>query len=482
MENLLKNYRFFGIIDYYYLLIYQVALAPLTSLNRIIKEKERYMMFSLRGVHVPHRKGTADKGTARMTPPSRVVLPMSMHIGRPAEVQVKVGDGVFVGTKIGAATTPVSSPVFSSVSGKVAAIEDFMLSNGTVTTAVIIESDGEMKEDPAILPPVVTSREEFLAALAESGIVGLGGAGFPTHVKLNVPPEKIEYLVINGAECEPYVTSDTITMLTRGHDIAVALTALAEFMGVQKVIIGIESNKKSAIAAMRALSEELADRLSFRVQVLPSVYPQGGEKVLIHRTTGRVVQDGKLPIDVGCVVLNCTTLAAIGAYLQTGMPLTEKCVTVGGGAVKNPQNVLVPIGASMADVIAFCGGYTEEPQRLLYGGPMMGITVPDDTAPILKNTNAVLALTAREAKMPKKTPCIHCGACVNSCPFGLAPLMIAAATERRDVVALEELSVMSCMECGCCSFVCPANRPLVQTNKLAKIILREEKAKEGAKS
>ena len=440
------------------------------------------MMFSLRGVHVPHRKGTANKKMARMAPPSRVVLPMAMHIGRPAEAVVQVGDGVLVGTKIGAATAPVSAPVFSSVSGEVVAIEDFLLASGAATKAVVIESDGEMKVDPAITPPVVTSRESLLAALAESGIVGLGGAGFPTHVKLNVPPEKIEYLIINGAECEPYVTSDTETMLTRGQDIAVALKALAEFMGVRRAIIGIESNKKSAIAAMRTLGWELADKLSFRVQVLPSVYPQGGEKVLIHRTTGRVVQSGKLPIDVGCIVLNCTTLAAIGAYLQTGMPLVEKCVTVGGGAIKNPQNVLVPIGTSMADVIAFCGGYTEEPERLLYGGPMMGITVPDDTAPILKNTNAVLALTAREAKMPKETPCIHCGACVNSCPFGLEPLMIAAATARRDVVALEELSVMSCMECGCCSFVCPANRPLVQTNKLAKIILREEKAKEGAKS
>ncbi len=440
------------------------------------------MMFSLHGVHVPHRKGTADKGTVRMVPPPRVAIPMSMHIGRPAEVQVQVGDTVFVGSMIGAASGPVSSPVFSSVSGKVVAVQDFLMSSGVTTKAVVIESDGEMTADPLIAPPAVTSRDAFLEALSQSGIVGLGGAGFPTHVKLNVPTEKIEYLVINGAECEPYVTSDTQTMLTRGTDIKAALLALAEHMGVRHAIIGIESNKARAIAAMRALAGELADKLTLTVKVLPAVYPQGGEKVLIHRTTGRVVPNGKLPIDVGCVVLNCTTLAAIGAYLQTGMPLVEKCVTVGGGAVKTPQNVLVPIGASMADVIAFCGGYTEKPKKLLYGGPMMGITVPDDTAPILKNTNAVLALTAREAKMPKTTPCIHCGSCVNSCPFGLAPFMIATATERRDVTALESLSVVACMECGCCSFVCPANRPLVQTNKLAKMILREEKAKEGGKS
>ena len=439
-------------------------------------------MFSLHGVHVPHRKGTANQGPVRITPPSRVVIPMAMHIGRPAELQVKVGDAVFVGSLIGAATGPVSSPVFSSVSGKVVAVQELLMSSGVTTKAAVIESDGEMTADPAIAPPAVTSRETFLAALSQSGIVGLGGAGFPTHVKLNVPAEKIEYLIINGAECEPYITSDTETMLTRGADIKTALLALAEYMGICRAIIGIESNKARAISAMRALAAELADKLTLTVKVLPSVYPQGGEKVLIHRTTGRVVPSGKLPIDVGCVVLNCTTLAAIGAYLQTGMPLVEKCVTVGGGAVKAPQNVLAPIGASMADVIAFCGGYATKPKKLLYGGPMMGITVPDDTAPILKNTNAVLALTAREVKTPKTTPCIHCGSCVNSCPFGLAPFMIATAAERRDVAALEGLSLMTCMECGCCSFVCPASRPLVQTNKLAKMILREEKAKEGGKS
>lgn len=438
-------------------------------------------MFSLHGIHVPHRKGTADKTTVRMAPPARVALPMSMHIGRPAEVQVAPGDTVLVGTKIGAASGTVSSPVFSSVSGKVVALQDVLLASGAATKAVVIESDGQMTVDPAIAPPALTSRESFLTALAESGIVGLGGAGFPTHVKLNVPAEKIEYLIINGAECEPYVTSDTYTMLTRSADISAGLSALARFLGVRRAIIGIESNKKRAIAAMRTLAEGLADTLELTVKVLPAVYPQGGEKVLIRHTTGRTVPSGKLPIDVGCVVLNCTTLAAIGAYLQTGMPLVEKCVTVGGGAVRKPQNVLVPIGTAMADLFAFCGGYTETPQKLIYGGPMMGITVPDDTAPILKNTNAVLALTAREIRTPKVTHCIHCGSCVNSCPFGLAPLMIEAATARRDVAALTALSVTSCMECGCCSFVCPASRPLVQTNKLAKSILREEKAKESGK-
>jgi electron transport complex protein RnfC len=191
---------------------------------------------------------------------------------------------------------------------------------------------------------------------------------------------------------------------------------------------------------------------------------------------------GKLPIDVGCVVVNCTTLAAIGEYLTTGMPLVQKCVTVDGGAVKEPKNVIVPIGTPLSAVFDFCGGLTENPDKVLYGGPMMGITVPDLSAPVLKNTNAVLALTKKETKLPKTTNCIRCGACLNTCPFGLAPAEIARAYDKKDAVALDELKVNACMECGCCSFVCPANRPLVQTNKLAKAFLKEEKAKEEAKA
>ena len=215
---------------------------------------------------------------------------------------------------------------------------------------------------------------------------------------------------------------------------------------------------------------------------LPSVYPQGGEKVLIYHLTGRKVATNKLPIDVGCVVLNCTTLAAIGTYLRTGMPLVEKCVTVDGGAVKNPQNVIAPVGTLMEDLFAFCGGLTEDPAKIIYGGPMMGVTVPNASNPIMKNTNAVLALTSKEARLPKATACIRCGTCTNTCPFGLAPASIALAYEKKDIEALKALKVLSCMECGCCSFVCPANRPLVQMNKLSKQLIREEQKKEESKS
>lgn len=439
------------------------------------------MAFSLHGVHVPHRKNTQDKPVARMDAPSTVVIPMVMHIGKPATPIVKVGDEVKVGTKIAEADGMVSAPIHSSVSGKVVKLQEFLLSNGTKAPAVVIESDGAMTTDESIKAPVVDSKESLVEALKESGIVGLGGAGFPTHVKFNVDPARIEYLVINGAECEPYVTSDTVTMVERGKDMAYALRALSKYLGIKNVIIGIESNKKTAVASMKQLAEEVKDVCTLQVKVLPAVYPQGGEKVLIYHTTGRTVPVGKLPIDVGCIVVNCTTLATIGSYLQTGMPLVEKCVTVDGGAVKNPQNVLVPIGTSMAELFAFCGGLTTEPAKLIYGGPMMGLTVPDDSAPVIKNTNAMLALTEKETKIPKTTACIRCGACTNTCPFGLAPAAISKALERKDAEQLEELSVNACMECGCCSFVCPANRPLVQNNKLAKAFLREEKAKEEAK-
>ena len=440
------------------------------------------MAFSLRGVHVPHRKNTQDKPVVRMEAPKTVVIPVAMHIGKPARVIVQVGDLVKVGTKIAEADGPVSVPMHASVSGKVIKIQDIQVSNGGSVPAVVIESDGEMTPDETLQAPVIDSKESLIAAMKESGIVGLGGAGFPTHVKFNVDPSRIECLLINGAECEPYITSDTVTMVERGEDMAYALGLLSKHLGIKNVIIGIEDNKKQAIAAMRQLATEITDVCTLQVKVLPAMYPQGGEKVLIYHATGKAVPVGKLPIDVGCVVINCTTLAALGAYCRTGMPLVEKCVTVEGGAVKEPQNVIAPIGTSLETLFEFCGGLTEEPAKVVYGGPMMGLTVPDTNVPVIKNTNAVLALTEKEARLPKTTACIRCGACTNTCPFGLAPSEIAKAFERKNAEMLEELNVTACMECGSCSFVCPANRPLVQNSKLAKVFLREEKAKEAAKA
>ena len=432
----------------------------------------------LRGIHTPHRKGTKNAPVVRMDVPTTVTIPMSMHIGKPAIPSVKVGDYVKVGTKIGDADGYISSNVYSSVSGKIIKLIDYLMPNGSTTTAVVIESDGEMSVDESITPPVVNSKTELVDAVKNAGIVGLGGAGFPTYVKLDVDPERIEYLIINGAECEPYVTSDTVTMLTRVDDMVIALKALNSYLGIKNVIIGVENNNKKATESMKKMASGI-EGFDVKVQSLPALYPQGGEKVLVYHTTGRKISANKLPIDVGCIVMNCTTLAAIGAYLRTGMPLVEKCVTVEGGAVNKPQNVIAPIGASLEELFNYCGGLTEQPAKIIYGGPMMGITVANTDVPVIKNTNAILALTEKEAKLPKATACIRCGACLNTCPFGLAPVSIAEAYEKNDVEMLNSLSVLSCMECGCCSFVCPANRPLVQLNKLAKQFVIKESKKEG---
>ena len=439
------------------------------------------MAFSITGIHVPHRKDTQNKPVLHMDAPSSVIIPLSMHIGAPSIPTVKVGDEVKVGTKIAESNGVVSVPAYSSVSGKVTKIVDVQSYDGAFLNSVIIESDGLMTVDESIAPPVINSREDLVEAIKQSGIVGLGGAGFPTHVKLGADPSKIEYILINSAECEPYVTSDTYTMINRADDMEYAIRTLVEMLGVKSIIIGIEANKKKAISVMKELCERLNDVCQASVKVLPSIYPQGGEKVLVYNTTGRVVGEGKLPIDVGCIVINCTTVASLGEYFKTGMPLVKKCVTVAGGAVKEPCNVIAPIGTRISDMFDICGGLTHQPVKVIYGGPMMGVTVPDMDRPVMKNTNAVLALTEKEARTPKTTACIRCGACTNNCPFGLAPAAIAKAYENRAADRLIELHVNSCMECGCCSYVCPANRPLVQTNKLSKAFLKEEKVKEGTK-
>lgn len=435
------------------------------------------MSFSIKGIRLPHRKNAHKLPPVRIEAPKTVTIPMDMHIGKSAIPTVKVGDIVKVGTLIGQADGNISSNIYSSVSGKVIKLADYLLYNGVTTTAVVIESDGAMELDETLVPPVVNNNTDFVEAIKKSGIVGLGGAGFPTHVKFSVDPEKIEYLIINGAECEPYVTSDTVTMTTRSDDMAYALETISRTFGIKNAILGIENNKKEAIACMKKMAESVS-QCSVSVKVLSALYPQGGEKVLIYNTTGREVAQNMLPIDAGCVVINCTTLAAIGAYLKTGIPLVEKCITVDGGAVKNPQNVIVPIGTSIGDVFEFCGGFTEDPAKLIYGGPMMGVTVPNTDCSVIKNTNAILALTQTEAKLPKTTACIRCGACINTCPFNLAPAAISKAYDNNSAEELTALSVEMCMECGCCSFVCPSNRPLVQKNKLAKQFVKQERMKE----
>lgn len=439
----------------------------------------KLMSFFSRGVNVPHKKSTADTSPVYISGVKTVTIPMQMHIGAPASPTVKVGDTVRVGTKIAEAVGTISAPIHSSVSGKVIKISDMLTSAGSKVSAITIESDGEMTPDDSVTPPSVNNREELVQAIKNSGVVGIGGAGFPTYVKWNVDPERIEELIINGAECEPYITSDSVTMTERADDMQYALRALQEHFTLKRIIIGIEGNKLNAIRSMRAMASEME---GVAVKVLPTRYPQGGEKVLIYNTTKKVIPVGKLPIDVGCIVCNCSTVAAIGNYLKTGMPLVKKCITVDGGAVKEPKNVVVPVGTLLSDVFDFCGGFNEQPYKILYGGPMMGVSVPSLDVPVIKTTNAITALSEREGKRRETVACIRCGACTNACPLGLAPAEILRAYGKKDTEALKKLSVDACMLCGCCSFTCPANRPLVQTNSLSKQLLREERAKEAKKN
>lgn len=428
----------------------------------------------LHGAHVPHRKNTADCVPKRMPVPAVVTIPVSMNIGAPAKPVVKVGDEVKVGQLIAEAGGFVSSPVYSSVSGKVKRMDDVLQNSGQTCPAMVIETDGKQTLYEGITPPEVTDRQSFVDAVRNSGVVGLGGAGFPTAVKLNVDPVKVDYICINGAECEPYITADTRTMLDDADLLVDGIKLLQKFFQPGRVYIGIEDNKPQCISKLRELTKDLDN---VEVSPLPATYPQGFEKVLIYHTTQRVVPEGKLPIDVGCVAINPSTVVTIARYIQTGMPLIEKYVTVDGSAIANPQNVIVPIGASIQDVVDFCGGFKCEPKKIIMGGPMMGFAMPGTDAPVVKNTGSILAFNAKDAEPPVTTACIKCGRCVAHCPMNLMPVEFERAYNLKRPEELKALKVNLCMECGCCSFVCPAKRPLVQTNKLAKAELNKYNAK-----
>lgn len=340
--------------------------------------------------------------------------------------------------------------------------------NGTKAQAIVIETDGEQTVDPAIQPPVVNSKEEFIEAVKQSGLVGLGGAGFPAHIKLN-PKDKIEYLCINAAECEPYITADVREIMENHENVLYGISQVMKYVGIDKALIGIEDNKPEAIKLMQ---EKTAQMSNVEVVSLPSRYPQGAEKVLIEQCTGRQVPPGKLPSDVGCIVMNVASAGFLGGYLKNGIPLTTKRVTVDGSAITEAKNVRVPIGAPIKDIIAFCGGYKGTPAKLISGGPMMGTALMTDDFPVLKQNNAFLAFDEAEAKSLEPTACISCGRCVNACPMNLMPTKLEAATIYKRVDDLKKYSVMTCMECGCCAFVCPANRKLVQSMRIGKAILR----------
>ena len=427
------------------------------------------------GVSVDHRKNTAELEAVRMPAPKSVVLPMQQHIGAPCTPTVKVGDTVSVGQVIGDSDKFVSAPIHASISGKVTAIGNVKLPNGAVVQGVTIESDGEMRLSEDIKPPKADTLEEFLQAIRASGLVGLGGAGFPTHVKLNVPPDKkVDTLVVNAAECEPYITVDYRECIDNSWDILSGIHIIKDMLGIKNVVIAVENNKPKAFDVLKKIAD--SDNYSgdaIKIMALDSRYPQGAEKVMVQSATGRKVPPGKLPADVGCIVMNVGSVAFVARYLKTGKPLVSRSLTVDGSAIANPKNIRVPLGTNITDIIEFCGGFKQEPHKIITGGPMMGLSIVSTDLPVIKNNNAILAFTQKDAELHKEGDCIRCGRCAAVCPMSLMPTLIERYTKAGDAQMLEKAGVNVCMECGSCSYSCPAKKPLVQSMRAAKAFLRE---------
>lgn len=421
------------------------------------------------GTHPPGRKEfTQHKNIEKAQVPQIVTIPLQQHIGAPCEPIVKRGDYVKMGQRIGEPKGFVSAPVHSSVSGTVKSIEPVPSATGFKVMAVVIENDGLDVLDDSIVPANYDelSPEDLKKIVLDSGLVGLGGATFPTHVKLSPPEDKkIDFIILNGAECEPYLTADHRLMLEEPESIVRGLKIIMKILGVDKACIGIEDNKPDAIDSMRRAA---AGETGISVVALKTKYPQGAEKQLISAITGRQVPSGGLPMDVGVIVDNVGTAAALSKAVETGMPLIERVVTVSGKGIKEPKNLLVRIGTSFEDVINQCGGIVGQPDRIISGGPMMGIAQYTTAVPVTKGTSGILVLTEEEVKSPKPNPCIRCGKCVQACPINLMPLFISAHALREDYDATEKLHVLDCIECGSCSFVCPSRRPLRQSIQVAK--------------
>lgn len=437
--------------------------------ERILSPKKKIRS----GVFLPHLKGTAEMETVRFIP-EKVYIPMSQHIGAPCVPCVKKGDAVFVGTKIGDNEAFISAPVHSSVSGTVTDIYEKTV-GGQKNTYVEIESDGKMEEDPEKKPFEIKTAQDLSAAARNCGLVGLGGAGFPTHVKL-APPEDtvIDTLIVNAAECEPYITADYRECMENRQNVMDCIYLIKEKLNLKRVVVCVEANKPKAINALYSMVTDAKDTDdTVKLMKLPTMYPQGAEKVLIYSATGRVLRRGKLPSDIGCIVMNITSLGALYHYITTGIPLVAKRITVDGTAVNEPKNLLVPIGTKISDILDFSGGVAEEADKIITGGPMMGQAVLSGDTVIEKRTNAVLVMKPKKEDLA--TNCIRCGRCASHCPMGLVPFKVETANRTGRTDDYKKLSVDLCMECGSCSFVCPAKRPLTQVMRIAKNELRRKK-------
>ena len=426
------------------------------------------------GVRLNHQKNTAELETVVMPAPDTVYIPMSQHIGAPCNPTVKKGDTVFVGTLIGEPGGFVSAPVHSSVSGTVSDVKDLTIGNGTLQKYVIINSDGKMEKDPSLKPFTVKNHADLVEAAKQCGLVGLGGAGFPAHIKLSPSGEtKIDTLIINAAECEPYITSDYRECVESLKDVVEGVYLIKENLGIERAVIGVESNKPKAIELLMQVAADRRDKDdSIKIMKLPSKYPQGAEKVIIYSATGRKLPAGKLPSDVGCIVMNITSVATLYRFITTGMPLVSKRITVDGTAVAEPKNLSVPIGTPIKEILNFAGVDAEQADRILMGGPMMGSPVVSADSVLEKRNNAILVM--KDPKPQPQTACIRCGRCASACPMTLYPAMVETALTLGNYEKLKSLNINYCMECGCCSYVCPAKRPLTQVMRTAKAEIRRQ--------
>ncbi|WP_270543140.1 electron transport complex subunit RsxC [Butyricimonas paravirosa] len=427
--------------------------------------------FKIGGVHPPENKLSAQGEIITLPLPEQVTIPLSQHIGAPAVPTVKKGDQVKVGQIIGQAAGFISANIHSSVSGTVMSLDPVIDASGYPRPAVTIKVEGDewdenILKDPINKQPGTFTKEEILAAISAAGIVGMGGATFPTQVKLSPPPgSTAEVLIINGVECEPYLTADHRLMLEHGKELIIGIQLIMKVLGVKRTIVGIENNKRDAIEELGKLA-----RLADGIEICPLKiqYPQGGEKQLIQATTGKFVPSGGLPIAVGAVVQNVGTVYAVYEAVMKHKPLFERVVTVTGKSLKEPGNYLCRIGTPISQLIEAAGGLPEDTGKVIGGGPMMGKALTNTNIPVTKGTSGILLMRQEESARKEYRNCIRCSKCVSVCPMGLEPYYLMLLGEHNKLEMLESEKIMDCIECGSCSFTCPANRPLLDVIRLGK--------------